>query len=53
MSKQILSITFNLLEDGNIFVETAANKSLSKQDVQLMVQDFLEKLERMIKDEAN
>lgn len=53
MSKLILSITFNLLEDGNIFVETAANKSLSKHDVYELIEDYQKKLERMIKDEAN
>jgi Tfp pilus assembly protein PilZ len=53
MSKKILSIAFNLLENGNVFVETQANKSLSKSEVYLMVKDYLENLERMIKDEAN
>lgn len=53
MSKQVLSITFNLLEDGNIFVETEANKRFTKSDIYLLVKDYLEKLERMVKDEAN
>ena len=51
--KQVLSITFNLLENGDLYVETAANKSLTKHEVQLMVKDYLENLGRMIKNEAN
>lgn len=53
MSKSILNIDFVVEEQGRINVVTIANKSLSKQECYLLVEDYLSKLERMIKDEAN
>lgn len=52
MSKSILTIDF-VVEEREMKVETTANKSLSKQEIYLLVEGYLEKLERVIKDEAN